>query len=283
MSNAPTVRGLFRPEDHFDRTPRSHTISASIINRTKRRLLKWGRRNYRDYPWRSEPDLWLSFVAEFLLQRTRASQVESVFDHLATHFPTAHSLAESDAHTAHRITARLGLHARGPQLLRIAKSVADQGGALPETIDKLCEFPGVGIYTASAWLSLHRGKRATLLDSNVCRWLSRMTGRPYTRDPRHVRWIQELAHDLTPRRAFREYNYSVLDFTMHVCTPRKPLCHDCPLSDDCLYSRSQDPTASLLPRCNSEVRPPAPTASSHLTRSSNPEHLPTSTPESRQT
>lgn len=200
--------------------------------------IELGRRNYQDYRWRSETDPWLSFVAEFLLQRTRASQVELVFDDLAMQFPTARSLAHSDHQTARYITAHLGLHARGPQLLHIAKTVADRGGALPETIEKLCEFPGVGIYTASAWLSLHRGKRATLLDCNVSRWLSRMTGRAYIRDPRHVRWLQQLVHDLTPKRAFRDYNYAVLDFTIQVCTPRNPGCPHCPLRDDCAYPRS---------------------------------------------
>ena len=117
MTNAPTIRGLFRPEGHPERTLRCHAFSSATINRTQRRLLKWGRLNYRDYRWRSEPSLWLSFVAEFLLQRTRASQVELVFDDLATRFPTARSLADSDHQTARCITARLGLHARGPQLL----------------------------------------------------------------------------------------------------------------------------------------------------------------------
>ena len=138
----------------------------------------------------------------------------------------------------------------GPSYSHIARTVADYGGVLPETIEKLCEFPGVGIYTASAWLSLHRGKRATLLDSNVSRWLGRMTGRPYTRDPRHVRWIQELVHDLTPKRAFRDYNYAVLDFTMQVCTPRNPQCHRCPLRNDCAYPRS---TSRLPPPSHSRL------------------------------
>ena len=43
----------------------------------------------------------------------------------------------------------------------------------------LLELPGIGPYTASAWRSLHRGKRAILVDPNVIRWLCRVIGKEY--------------------------------------------------------------------------------------------------------
>jgi hypothetical protein len=51
-----------------------------------------------------------------------------------------------------------------------------------------------------------------------------MTSLPLNRDPRHVKWIQELAERLTPQRAFCDFNYAVLDFTMTV--PRNPRCEN---------------------------------------------------------
>jgi adenine-specific DNA glycosylase len=72
----------------------------------------------------------------------------------------------------------------------------------------------------SARLSLHHGRHTPVVGANVSRSLSRMTSLPFNRDPRHVKWIQELAERLTPRRAFRDFNYAVLDFTMTVCVPR---------------------------------------------------------------
>lgn len=124
-------------------------------------------------------------------------------------------------------------------LLEIAESVARAGGSPPETTDELCSLTGVGAYTANAWLSLHRGKRAVIIDANVSRWLSRMTGLPFKRDPRHVGWVQALAERLTPKRTFRVYNYAVLDFTMKVCTPKAPRCTECPLLADCMYARGK--------------------------------------------
>jgi A/G-specific adenine glycosylase len=213
---------------------RAGGASAAEVARTRRRIIAWGKENFRPYPWRFEDDPWLSFVAEFLLQRTRASQVASVFSEFRQRYPTPSDLVKAGPSATTLLTRRLGLHWRGPLLLRAAEAFLQSGGCPPETLEALQELPGVGRYTAAAWLSLHRGKRAAIVDANVARWLSRMTGRPYNRDPRRLPWLHDLAETLTPRRAFRAYNYAVLDFTMRICTPRKPLCHLCPVRKECL-------------------------------------------------
>ena len=215
-------------------------MDDDTIRRTRRRLLKWGHENFRVYPWRLEKDPWLSLVAEVLLQRTRASQVQRVYVELKARFPTAEMLAQCSGANVRFLTERLGLHRRGEMLLTLARAVASRGGTPPMRIEELCRFRGIGMYTAAAWLSLHQGKRGIVIDANICRWLSRMTGLPYNRDPRHVRWIQALADDLTPRTDFRNYNYAVLDFTMEVCKAKTPKCGGCPLRDDCNHSRLAD-------------------------------------------
>ena len=210
-------------------------LSDRQICSIRRKLLTWGRANYKHYPWRSEADPWLSFIAECLLQRTRASQVASVFERIRDRLPTARSLVAGGRPVVDELTSKLGLRRRGQLLLRAAEVIADRGGSPPETLEELRRLPGVGIYTSAAWLSLYRGKRAVIIDANVARWLSRMTGGPYHRDPRGVRWVSELAERLTPQRAFREYNYAVLDFTMAICSPRNPACGSCHLRAVCAY------------------------------------------------
>lgn len=205
------------------------------IRRTRRRLLRWGTSNFRAFPWRFERDPWLGFVAEFLLQRTRASQVEPVFRFIQERYPTSRSLLKGGDHASNELTSQLGLHRRGEYLIKVATEIEQRGGRVPEDPKYLLSLPGVGMYTTAAWLSLHRGKRAVIIDANVARWLSRMTGLPYNRDPRGIRWIQELADRLTPKRVFRDYNYAVLDLTMTVCVPMTPRCEVCPLRSDCQY------------------------------------------------
>lgn len=208
------------------------------IKRIRRRLLVWGRANFEPYEWRTEDNPWLTLVAEWLLQRTRARQAERAFLVLRERYPTPESLVRAGPLAARQITAITGLHWRAPHLYQLALAVNARDGSPPETEAELRSITGIGGYTAAAWLSLHRNKRATIVDSNIARWLARLTGKPYPRDPRHVRWVNDLAGRLTPRRAFREYNYAVLDFTMLVCTGHAPRCRTCPLRSECRYGQS---------------------------------------------
>jgi len=231
-------------------------LSDSQVARVTRRLIRWGRRNFKDYPWRSERDPWLSLVAEFMLQRTRASQVAPVFSDFRERFPTAERLVEAGDSAVRALTDRLGLHRRGPLLVALARQVTAFGGIPPEEPATLRGFTGVGMYTTAAWLSLHRRKRAVIIDANVARWLSRLTGLPYNRDPRHVRWVQEIAERLTPRRAFRAYNYAVLDFTIAICTPRTPACPRCPLRTFCRFFSDAETEGSSRQQPLSKPKPP---------------------------
>ena len=210
-------------------------FTENQVRNIRRRLLYWGERNFQKYPWRADTDAWLTFVAELFLQRTRAEQVKDVYEEFRQQYPTPLDLLNANPYEVSLLLRQLGLGFRVGFLLDIAVAV-EHHGALPENMAELTTLRGIGTYTAAAWLSLHRGKRAVLVDSNVVRWLSRMTGNPYHRDPRGVSWVNDLAERLTPRRAFRKYNYAVLDFTMKVCNPRNPDCAHCPNRVDCLYA-----------------------------------------------
>jgi A/G-specific adenine glycosylase len=217
------------------------TLADLHVKKIQRRLLAWGRENYKRYAWRDESDPWLTLVAEFLLQRTRARQVESVFLDFKSKYPTAEALVSAGPEAARRVLHKLGLHWRSPLLYKLAEDVADRGGLPPETEDELGRMLGVGPYTTAAWLSLHCGKRAVIIDANVSRFLSRLTGRKRPADDRHCAWLSSAADRLTPQRAFRAYNYAVLDFTMTVCTRVRPKCQECRLRGYCAYGRCQAP------------------------------------------
>src|SRR5215216_6245883 len=83
------------------------------VARVRRHLLRWGRANFQDYPWRQETDPWLTLVVELLLQRTRASQVVPVFREFRERYPTADSLVHAGHDAATAVMSRLGLHWRG--------------------------------------------------------------------------------------------------------------------------------------------------------------------------
>lgn len=173
-------------------------------------------------------------VAETFLQRTRAAQAEFALAEFAGRYPDASDFASASDDEVREVTNNLGLHWRGPLLRECAREVSRLGGVPPKSLPELRALPGVGPYASAAWLSLHAGSRAVIVDNNVARWLCRMTGETYTPETRRKRWVAELADQLTPQRAFRAYNYAVLDFTMLVCQPRSPKCSSCPIRRHCV-------------------------------------------------
>ena len=210
-------------------------LTDEQVNRIRRRVRRWGRGHFQSYPWRMESDAWLTVVAEVMLQRTRAEQVAKTYNKFKSLYATPGGLLDADREEVLSLVGPLGLRTRVEYLFCMAEIAVQRGGLLPEEMSQLTAIKGIGRYTAAAWLSLHRGKRAVLIDSNVNRWLCRVTGRSYRREVRGVTWLEELAGRLTPARSFREYNYAILDLTMQICRPYSPKCHQCPIRMECQY------------------------------------------------
>lgn len=209
-------------------------MKKSKIYLIRSRILKWGRENYRDYPWREIKDPWLALVAEVLLQRTNAAHVARYFEEIREAFPDHLAVLNASEQELEDLANKFGLKRRVKTLVELAGYI-DYLDYYPDQIDELQEVYGIGHYTASAYLSLHMGIRAVLLDANIARWLSRMEGFPKPVDVRRDKNLWELAERLTPWEEFKEYNYAVLDFTILVCKPRKPACSNCPVSRYCAY------------------------------------------------
>jgi A/G-specific adenine glycosylase len=198
----------------------------------RNKILVWGREHYQNYPWRDIGDPWLALLAEVLLQRTNATHVNRFYKKISTALPDHLAVLNASEEQLKTIVENLGLQRRTKTLVELAYYV-DYQDYYPDQLESLLQVHGIGHYTASAYLSLHMNVRAVLLDSNIARWLSRMLGKEKPTDVRRSKELWELADQLTPKTKFKEYNYAVLDFTMLVCKPRRPLCDNCPLTVYC--------------------------------------------------
>lgn len=199
-----------------------------------RSIIHWGRSNFIEYPWRFTDNLWLAIVAEMMLQRTRVKSVVPVWEKFAEIYKTPTDVLRSDDIVFGQLLAPLGLRWRN-QLIKDNASVLVSMESIPDTKDRLLALPGIGDYISAAILSLHLGKRDILIDSNIVRWLSRMTGNKYDGETRRKWWVRDLCNTLTPNGVHKEYNYGLLDFTMTICT-NPPRCNECPVSKYCNYS-----------------------------------------------
>jgi A/G-specific adenine glycosylase len=128
-------------------------------------------------------------------------------------------------------------------LFELLKRLDAMNGVIPESQDELVLLPGVGEYTAAAMLSLHMGKRAVLIDSNVVRLLARLTGNKRDGETRRRPWLRDFADRLTPHRRVTEYNYGLLDLAMTICG-RTPACCACPLREQCATGGASSATTA---------------------------------------
>jgi endonuclease III len=103
------------------------------------------------------------------------------------------------------------------------------GGTLPDTVEALCELPGVGRKTANLVVALGFGKPAICVDVHVHR-ISNRLGLVRTRTP----FETEMAlRAILPVRYWRTWNSCLVAFGQTRCRPVSPHCAGCPLRAFC--------------------------------------------------
>src|SRR5262249_25086797 len=127
----------------------------------------------------------------------------------------------------------LGYYHRARNLHRGAQHVvARHAGVFPRTLEAALAVPGVGLYTASAILSIGHGVPLPVVDGNVRRVLARLfalRGPEWRKDgPYYNR-----AEALLDRKNPGDWNQALMELGATVCTPRKPACPACPLRAEC--------------------------------------------------
>ncbi len=212
------------------------------------RLLAWYDVHRRDLPWRRPPgmpgDPYSVWLSEIMLQQTTVQVVRGYFDAFLERWPTVQDLAAAPLDDVLHAWAGLGYYARARNLHKCAVAVArDLGGSFPETEEELRQLPGIGRYTSAAIAAIAFGRRAVVVDGNVERVMSRLF-RIVDPLPGAKPLFYDRADALTPDHRPGDYAQAVMDLGATICTPRKPKCLLCPLSDRC---RGRD-GAEDLPR-----------------------------------
>ena len=201
---------------------------------------KYYEQNGRRFPWRSKrTSAFHLLVAEILLKQTKATDVVAVWLRLIRRYPTTSALAQAHGPSLYRILRPLGLQRqRFFALTSLARAIDEEFSVkVPKEIAHLLALPYVGLYSACAVACFCYGSRVPIVDANVLRVLSRLTGDYYGRDLRRNRDVWSMAWAILPRQGFAEHNYGLLDFSAQLCTSRSPECLRCPLRRRCVYGK----------------------------------------------
>ncbi|MEQ1653248.1 MAG: A/G-specific adenine glycosylase [Hyphomicrobium sp.] len=214
-----------------------------------RALLAWYDAERRHLPWRygqrKKADPYRVWLSEIMLQQTTVKAVIPYFEKFVARWPTVADLSAAHQEEILQMWAGLGYYSRARNLKKCAEAVVrEHGGVFPSSEKVLQTLPGIGPYTAAAIAAIAFGEKATPVDGNVERVVSRLFA-VRTPLPLAKPEIKHLAATLTPSRRPGDFAQAMMDLGSQVCTPKRPSCLMCPLQQDCAANAHGD--AETLP------------------------------------
>uniref|UniRef100_A0A667WH79 Adenine DNA glycosylase n=1 Tax=Myripristis murdjan TaxID=586833 RepID=A0A667WH79_9TELE len=212
------------PEETTDPAPSTyHTFQdrADVVL-LRSQLLHWYDKGKRELPWRTV--------------QTQVATVIDYYNKWMKRWPTVQDLAAATLEEVNQMWAGLGYYSRGKRLHEGAqKVVSELKGQMPRTVESLLkQLPGVGRYTAGAIGSIALGQVTGVVDGNVIRVLcrTRAIGADST-SPAVTEALWGLANTLVDPERPGDFNQAMMELGARVCTPKSPLCGQCPIQSHC--------------------------------------------------
>ena len=181
---------------------------------------------YEGEPWR------LLVMGRLSAQCTDA-RVNIVCRDLFARFPTPKAMADAPLEEIEAIVRPCGLYRTKAANIKdaCARLVDVYGGVLPDDMDALLTFPGVGRKIANLLLGDIYHRPAIVADTHCIRISGRLGLVPTgCKDPEKVE--RELIPIIAPEEQ-SDFCHRIVWFGREVCSARSPKCTACPLGDLC--------------------------------------------------
>ena len=116
------------------------------------------------------------------------------------------------------------------QIIELSRQIdEDLGGKVPDEIEELCKFKGVGRKTANLVLSEGFNKPAICVDVHMHRIFNRL-GYVKTKTPEETEFA---LREKLPQKYWIEINSLMVTHGQNVCKPIRPKCSECPIEEYC--------------------------------------------------
>jgi len=121
-------------------------------------------------------------------------------------------------------------HDKAKHLKALPKVLKEKfGGVLPNTVEELCELPGVGRKTANLTVAVGFDLPAICVDVHVHRICNRL-GLIRTKTPFET---EMTLRKILPIRYWKTWNSHLVSFGQTRCAPVRPKCEGCPIRTFC--------------------------------------------------
>ena len=184
-------------------------------------------------------DPWKLLVMGRLSAQCTDARVNIVCKELFSKYPNSAAMANGDIEDIERIVKPCGLYRTKAANIKDASVVLNEkyGGVLPDTMEELLSFPGVGRKIANLLLGDVFGKGAIVCDTHCIRICGRLG--MYPEGERNATKIEFILRDLMDVSEGSDFCHRIVTFGREICTARSPMCESCPLADICFKYKKE--------------------------------------------
>lgn len=181
---------------------------------------------YNGEPWK------LLVMARLSAQCTDA-RVNIVCRELFKKYPTAKALAEGELSDIEKIVYPCGLYrVKSAEIKEECRLLTEvYGGVLPDEMDELLKFPGVGRKVANLLLGDIYKKPAVVTDTHCIRISGRLGLVPVL-EKNPVK-VERILSAIIEKEKQSDFCHRLVMFGRDICSAKNPRCDECPLAYLC--------------------------------------------------
>ena len=180
---------------------------------------------------------WKLLVMGRLSAQCTDARVNIVCRELFAKFPTCESLARASYEEIEEIVRPCGLFRTKAKSIKdaCAMLIDEYNGELPDDMEELLKFPGVGRKIANLLLGDIFHKPAIVADTHMIRICGRFG--MYSQKLKDPHKVEMIMADLVEPDEQSDLCHRIVQFGRDVCSARAPKCNECPISHLCEMGR----------------------------------------------
>lgn len=178
-------------------------------------------------------DAWKLLVMGRLSAQCTDARVNIVCRELFAKYPTAQALGDGELSDIENIVKPCGLYrVKASDIKRECQMLCcDYGGVIPDSMDELLKFPGVGRKIANLLLGDLYKRPGIVADTHCIRICGRLG--MYDTSLKDPYKVEKIMSELVEPSEQSDFCHRIVQFGRDVCSARSPRCGECPLSEVC--------------------------------------------------
>jgi len=170
-------------------------------------------------------------ISTILSARAKDEVTEVIAEDLFKKYPTAEKLAKAKSSDVKKIIKKIGFYnAKTKNIIETAKKLVNEyKSKVPNRIEELIKFSGVGRKVANCVLVYSFGIDAIPVDTHVHR-ISNRLGLVKTKTPAET---EKELEKITPKKYWQLVNDTFVSYGKTICLPVSPKCSQCKIYKYC--------------------------------------------------